>query len=207
MGIEGSDVDNIGIMGRAGTGKDTVGGWFVEHRGYRRVAFADPLKEAALKADPVIEGPYPRYPLGWTVRLSVLVEHVGWERAKDEYPDVRRFLQGLGGAVRAIDEDFWLRTAVKRVVEENERGRPVVITDVRYPNEAASLKRAGFQLLHIDRPGIPHLTHESESALGPEDAHLLVCNDGTRDDLYAHLAAICDEVAALSDARRALTDS
>ncbi|KUF18860.1 hypothetical protein [Streptomyces silvensis] len=196
-------MDNIGILGRAQAGKDTTGAWFVE-RGYARVAFADPLKDAALKMDPIVgTTEYGDY----TVDMSSVVSDLGWEGAKDARPEVRRILQELGAAVRAIDEDFWLRAAMKKVVEANEEGRPVVITDVRYPNESASLARAGFQLLHIDRPGIPHLTHESECALGPEDAHLLVLNDGTQEDLYARLAIIWDEVAARSDARQLLSHS
>ncbi|WP_206475217.1 hypothetical protein, partial [Dietzia sp. KRD202] len=136
----------------ANTGKDTAGEWFVNERGYRRVAFADPLKEAALRLDPSVQGQ-----MNAPLRLSETVRRVGWESAKDIYPEVRRILQELGSAVRALDENFWLRAALARVQEANETGVPVVITDVRYPNEAASLARAGFKLLHIDRPGIEHL--------------------------------------------------
>lgn len=190
---------NIGIIGRANTGKDTAGAWFVHQRGYRRVAFADPLKEAALKLDPIVgtddsdicvEGE----------RLSEVVSFWGWEQAKSE-PEVRRILQELGAAVRALDEDFWLRLALAKATKANEQGVPVVITDVRYRNEAASLVRAGFRLLHIDRPGVERMAHASENDLGPEDAHFLVRNDGTVDDLYARLDVIYDEVWALESAR------
>ncbi|CAO0836096.1 Adenylate kinase OS=Streptomyces microflavus OX=1919 GN=Smic_81130 PE=4 SV=1 [Streptomyces microflavus] len=46
---------NVGIIGRARVGKDAAGQWLVDNRGYRRIGFADPLKEAALKLDPLIE--------------------------------------------------------------------------------------------------------------------------------------------------------
>ncbi|MGH8964980.1 MAG: hypothetical protein ACRDXB_06585 [Actinomycetes bacterium] len=180
---------NIGIIGRARAGKDTVGQWLVDTHGYERVAFADPLKEAALKLDPVVMGSM-RY--GDTpYRLSSAVRSSGWEEAKDLFPEVRRILQELGASIRAIDEDFWLRAAIKRVLAANEADHPVVITDVRYPNEVASLRRAGFALLYIHRPGVAQLDHESER-LTPEDADHLICNDRSVSDLYRELAVFHD---------------
>ncbi|MFE7399605.1 hypothetical protein [Streptomyces sp. NPDC057557] len=169
---------NIGIIGRARVGKDTAGQWLVDNRGYRRVGFADALKEAALRADPVIDDGNVGYSFS-AMRLSELVRGYGWERAK-EIGDTRRFLQELGASIRAIDPDFWLRTAMAKVTAANEDGVPCVITDVRYPNEAASLRRAGFHLVYIDRPGVPQLDHESEGALQAEDADYLIHNDGDR---------------------------
>ncbi|WP_228973410.1 hypothetical protein [Streptomyces sp. DH12] len=190
---------NIGIIGRARTGKDTAGTWLVENRGYRRIAFADPLKEAALKLDPIINyidmGQVPGKPRTWLPdRLSELVACDGWERAKDEYPEVRRVLQELGAAIRAIDPEFWIRTALTRVQEANESGVPAVITDVRYPNEVASLKRAGFHLIHISRPGAALLTHESEGAVSMSDADHLITNDGAITDLRHRIERVWEDV-------------
>lgn len=207
---------NIGIIGRARVGKDTAGAWFVDQRGYRRVAFADPLKEAALRLDPIVDHMddevwdivYGEWELVHTdtkpVHLSTVVADLGWEEAKDAHPEVRRVLQELGAAIRALDEDFWLRQALKKTQEANDAGVPVVITDVRYRNEAESLTRAGFHLLHIDRPGVPLMDHASERTLGPEDARYLVRNDGTVDDLYAQLDLVWDEIHALESSRMAL---
>lgn len=186
---------NVGIIGRARVGKDTAGAWLVENRGYRRIAFADPLKEAALKLDPIV------YPVTRTdgrgidgYRMSDVVRADGWESSKDEFPEVRRILQEFGASIRAIDPEFWLRAALKRVTEANEAGVPAVITDVRYPNEADSLKRAGFHLVYIDRPGVPHLDHESEGALTAEDADYKIVNFGSVESLYGELEAVMGAV-------------
>ncbi|MGW6638474.1 deoxynucleotide monophosphate kinase family protein [Streptomyces cyaneofuscatus] len=165
---------NIGIIGRARVGKDTAGQWLVDNRGYRRIGFADPLKEAALKLDPIVEVDN----VGDYYRLAENVAEFGWEAAKEDH-EVRSILQELGAAVRAIDEDFWLRAAMKRVQEANESGVPAVITDVRYPNEAASLKRAGFHLVYIERPDVEQLVHESEGALGFDEADYYIHNGGS----------------------------
>lgn len=170
---------NIGLIGRARSGKDTAGRWLVEHGGYERVAFADPLKVAAWRIDPwICLNDWPQF----ARRLSDKVAGpASWERAKDDYPEVRRILQELGAAVRALDEDFWLRLALEKTTDVNAAGAPVVITDVRYPNEAESLRRAGFTLVYISRPGVPHLDHESEGALTMADADYVVANNADLD--------------------------
>ncbi|MFD3361614.1 hypothetical protein ACFWW5_00740 [Streptomyces albidoflavus] len=174
---------NIGIIGRARVGKDTAGAWLVENRGYTRVAFADPLKEAALRVDPIVVPPESDYGIPGDT-LAEVVGWRGWEYAKDRLPETRRFLQELGAAIRTIDEDFWLRAAMKKVADTNDTSHPAVITDVRYPNEAASLRRAGFVLIYIERPGVPQLAHESEGALTEADANYHLVNDGNVTGLY-----------------------
>ncbi|MFB8071119.1 deoxynucleotide monophosphate kinase family protein [Streptomyces californicus] len=191
---------NIGIIGRARAGKDTAGQWLVKNRGYRRIGFADPLKEAALKLDPIIDDGNVGYSFN-AMRLSELVRGYGWERAK-EIGDTRRILQELGAAVRATDEDFWLRAAMKRVMEANEVGVPAVVTDVRYPNEAASLKRAGFHLVYIERPGVEQLVHESEGALTSADATYFIRNkSGDLPGFLEDVEFVADNIAAIESRR------
>lgn len=182
---------NIGIIGRARVGKDTAGAWLVENRGYVRVGFADAVRDVALRTDPIVY--QYRHTDGWyDRRLSDVVRERGWERAKELFPEVRRILQETGMAVRAVDEEFWLRTALDKVRKINESGRSVVITDVRFPNEAESLKRAGFELLYIDRPGVPHLDHASEGALSEADAGMILHNRGSLADFLADVEHVAD---------------
>ncbi|MFF4478688.1 hypothetical protein ACFY1A_16960 [Streptomyces sp. NPDC001520] len=165
---------NIGILGRARSGKDTAGRWLVENRGYNRVAFADPLRDAALKLDPIIDDGNVGYSFH-AMRLSEIVGGYGWERAK-EIGDTRRILQELGSAIRDLDPDFWLRQALKTADEASERtGLPCVVTDVRYPNEVAALRERGWHLVYVDRPDAPQLDHPSER-LTEDDADYVIRN-------------------------------
>jgi len=195
---------NIGIIGRARVGKDTAGKWFVDGRGYRRLAFADALKEAALRLDPILQAEESRGDWGdGDLRVSEAVRLFGWEAAKDQFPEVRRILQELGAAMRAVDPDIWIRPVLAQAIKANDAGVPVVVTDVRYRNEAAALVRAGFYLVHINRPGVPQLDHESERDLGPEDARYLVNNWGAIDNLYSQLERVWDEVHAIESIKHA----
>ncbi|MQS38886.1 hypothetical protein FFZ77_25835 [Streptomyces katsurahamanus] len=132
-------------MGRARSGKDTVAARLMDH-GYKRLAFADPLKAMVRDMDPyVITSP------GVAVRLNTLVGDVGWEYAKDKYPEVRALLQRTGQAVRDRDPYFWVRLLMAQVEGARDVGYPIVVSDVRYPNEADTLAAHGFTLVRVQR--------------------------------------------------------
>jgi hypothetical protein len=179
----------IGLIGKKRSGKDTFAHALP---GYTRVAFADPLRQAALALDPFvpIQGTLARlhkWEQGlqahdW-VRLSKLIDAVGWETAKDRVPEVRRILQRLGTeSIRAIDPDFWIRAGVTQI---DAIDGDVVVTDVRYPNEAEAIRALGGILVRIQRPDLPSDgdPHPSESALDDYPVDWIVDNSGTVGDL------------------------
>lgn len=166
----------VGLIGKKRVGKDTFAAVLVEEFGFARVAFADPLKEMALTIDPLIsDAPAPN--AAWSpMRLTPAVMMDGWERVKDDYPEARRFLQRLGDGVRQFDPEFWSNAGMQEAACNRAEGFPVVITDVRYPNEAAAIREAGGILVRIERPGVDDGdTHASETALDEyrEDAIVL----------------------------------
>lgn len=172
---------NIALIGRARSGKDSIAKVLVKSHGYRRVAFADPLKAMALSINPSIVYHVPGFtpPEGSNILLADLVEHVGWERAKDDYPEVRRLLQQMGHAVRQLDPDFWLRQGLRSA---HASGAPVVVTDVRYLNEAHALRHAGYYTVRVVRPEtepIPGTEHASETELDGYPTDMTFVNNGT----------------------------
>ncbi|MFJ8955618.1 hypothetical protein ACIRO1_36560 [Streptomyces sp. NPDC102381] len=172
---------SIGLVGRAQSGKDTVGARLRQHYGYQRVAFADRLKADALRVNPIIPTSY-----GVTTRLATLVNAVGWDYAKTTYPEVRALLQRYGQTVRGTDPDYWVRAAEPAIVAAERLGLPVVVTDVRYENEARALQARGFSLIRVTRPGAgagANADHESETALDGVKVALTIANTGTVEDL------------------------
>jgi hypothetical protein len=177
---------HIALVGKARSGKDTVAGILIRHAQYTRVAFADPLKEMALHTDPLIPTA-----TGIHVRLSNLINDVGWEYAKDTYPEVRRILQHIGQSVRRHDEGFWVSVALDRIHVADSWNLPVVVTDCRYPNEAKALEARGFILVRVLRPGLESADpHESETALDDYPTHATLVNGGTPADLYEEVRAL-----------------
>lgn len=169
----------VGLIGYARTGKDSAAATLVDELGYRRISFADPLRDAAYALNPVVASGG-GFHLG--DRLADVVDTIGWERAKDEYPEVRRILQNFGhGLRRTLGADIWRDYAMAKV---DAWCGPVVITDVRYLNEALAIRERGGVLVRVTRPGTgPLNAHASETELTQLQVDRALPNTGTLDIL------------------------
>lgn len=203
----------LGVLGLKRAGKDAFASRLVSEFGYTRIALADPMRTAMLALDPfvVIEhdevGPLAEaagflMPYGH-IRLSTLVEAVGWEAAKG-LREVRRLLQRFGTeAGREIHgEDAWVNITARAVATVEG---PVVITDVRFPNEVAYAERVGMTV-RIVRPGLVNdSSHASENSVNDVKTTFTVVNNSDLDHLYeqadrVHFAATIDRIMRRADA-------
>lgn len=178
----------IGLAGYAQSGKDTVAGILVERHGFTRVAFADTLKQVAYEIDPLVDY------FDWTERLTEVVDRYGWDEAK-QFPHVRAILQRLGVAVRNnLGETTWIDAAMRKAA----RHEHVVISDVRFRNEADAIKAAGGEMWRIKRPGVEAVNgHISEHDLqGYTRYDRIVNNDSTIHDLAETVASYLRGVKA-----------
>lgn len=192
----------IGMVGRKRSGKDSCATVLVEEYGFQRVAFADLLKEMALDLNPIMSSNL----INFTPRrLQDVVEaRGGWEEAK-QHIEVRRTLQVLGEAVREhLGVDIWVEKAMAKVQELREAGIPVVVSDVRFPNELDAIYQAGGEGIRVIRPGTPETDrHISETALDDYYSGYTIRNDGTLEDLRNEVR----EVAAWEDLQVKHTDT
>lgn len=185
--------DNVRIVGlghKAGSGKDTVADILqaeAESQGTTvlRIAFADRLKDAAqvlfdLSVDDVRtqEGKLRTHPF-WGVTNRRMLQLFGTECVR-----------------KGLHDEFWVLVVLAQIVKAAESGEPllVLITDVRFPNEANALRQLGGQVWRIDRPSVIDAerefqqnggeVHSSETALdGYEHWNKIIVNDGTLEDL------------------------
>lgn len=165
----------IGLCGYGRSGKDSVGRILSEDYDFKRYAFADAVKEMALNINPWVEIPYHGFR-----RLAYVVKDLGWERAKS-YPSVRSTLQDIGMAGRKLNEHTWLNHVVEQLNWDGPRN--VVVTDVRFHNEATWAEQYGF-LVRVERPSVgPVNGHESETEVDTRSPSYAVDNDGDLDDL------------------------
>ena len=134
----------IGITGFARHGKDTVGSLLVEEYGFTKVAFADALRSMALAINPYVSG--------GNIRLNHWVDNLGWDEAKKDH-EIRRLLQAIGteGVRGHLGDDAWIRAA-KRTIDQVDG--PVVITDVRFPNEADAVHEWYGDLWRVARVNV-----------------------------------------------------
>lgn len=158
----------VGFCGFAQSGKDTAAGFLVE-RGWTRLAFADILRESLYNLNPIVQTKFRSHPgpdgpidtpYEWE-RVQAIVDSIGWDRAKVEYPEIRQLLQRFGTEVgrELYGENFW----VDRVMNQVTHPGRYVITDVRFPNEEIAVHKAGGRLFRINRGGVVAVNgHASE---------------------------------------------
>jgi hypothetical protein len=161
----------IGIHGKAGSGKDTIGQMIIEsdpESNWHRKAFADKIKVISaeiLALDPKLV-------------FSDSFKQVEIPRLQMTGRD---FLQKFGTDMcrKHLSEDIWLNA----LLDEYSPDKNWVITDVRFRNEANRIKELGGKLIKVTRD-TDELSHISERDL--ETYHFwdqVIDNNSTIDDL------------------------
>lgn len=177
----------IGLTGLARSGKDTAAEALVAD-GWERRAFADSLRSFMYQLNPIV------LPAG--TRLRSVVNAYGWETAKTSIPEVRELLQrcGTDAGRNVLGENVWVTATLGDLPELH---RPsVVVTDVRFPNEADAIRDYGGVVVRIVRPGVTLIrdaegnVHPSETALDDYPIFHVVVNDGTPEDLHRKIRQI-----------------
>lgn len=165
----------IGLVGTAGAGKDTVAINLAYRYGYTRVAFADPVRDALLAVNPLVDVE------NGTARLADIIEACGWELAKRYYPEVRLLLQRLGtDAIRTQTPNYWCDLAYQTARSVDG---PVVFTDTRFINELEMIDECGGVIVHVERntdelDGVA-AAHASENEWRSWRPTILLQNNGT----------------------------
>jgi len=155
----------IGLAGAARSGKDTVAAMLSHRYGCVRYALATPLKLAA------------------SAMFSI---PIGYFYADDKKEKVinfwglspRQMVQRLGteGGRQLFFDDIWLR----HLGLINHEGSNVVVTDVRFDNEAEYIKNKGGKIIQIIRPNVGiESQHVSESGVSLNLISATIVNDST----------------------------
>ena len=133
-----SDVDRkiVAFVGRAGSGKDYQCNLLVENQGFKKLAFADALRDIALTIlDLNEENALEHYDTMKSSQncIEVKVEDRGVLYQHNNL-SFRRFLELLGTqGIRKYDNDFWCRCLIKTIKDNNYK--KVCISDMRFLNE------------------------------------------------------------------------
>jgi hypothetical protein len=161
----------IGLTGRAHTGKDTAADHLVREYGFGRAAFADTLR-TMLEA--MLEDAGADYAHLYEPHLKAApIPQLGGVSA-------RELMQTLGTEWgRAQHGANWWLHLLQRRLGLHDGGSPVhdriVITDVRFPNEAAFIQLRGGRIIKLHREQAPTVrSHASEADIDalPCDADL-----------------------------------
>ena len=163
----------VGVTGKAYSGKDTFYEAVSNIQPCTRIAFADTLKNAATE----IFG------------FDVAQLHGPLKEEIDPYWDTsaRDILIRFGEGMRQLmGEDVWVKSAFRKPMPEDQA---VIVTDVRFPNEADYIRERGGLIVQIVReygPVCGYPDSPSETAMdryAPID--LRIVNNSSRRNMLA----------------------
>jgi len=184
IGLTGLRVDPYGgRYGTAGAGKDTVAGFLCQIGGYCPIALSDPIKDA-------LEAMF-------DLEAGVWDQPDFKERSLPSVNTTPRYLaQTLGTewGREVIRSDLWLLLAEQRICRLVGTCNGVVITDIRFDNEAQWIKERGGDVVRVVRPAadnqIDNAGHGSESGVADELVDVTIDNVRDFDCLFRQARAL-----------------
>lgn len=144
----------VGVAGFIGSGKDTIADYLITFKGFRRMSYAEPLKDAISAIfgwdRELLEGTT-KYSREWRDTIDPW-----WaERLDIKHLTPRWVLQQWGTEVgrRAFHDDIWIASVENKLRSIKD---DIVISDCRFPNELKSVKRAGGITIRVMRGPNPN---------------------------------------------------
>lgn len=100
-----------------------------------------------------------------------------------------------------VDDAIWIKSTINSI--KNASCDIIIVTDVRYQNEAKAIRDLGGVLFYIDRPNNPNAdlaaSHSSENDINDENCLSLgfvkVFNDSTLEKFHSTAKLIVDDIA------------
>ena len=205
----------IGVCGLIGAGKDTIADYLVNIHEFRRESFAGTLKDAVSAVfgwDRVMLEGRTRASRAWRETPDAW-----WTQRLDREITPRWVLQYWGTEVcrRGFHDDIWIASLENKLRDSVDN---IVISDCRFPNEIAAIRRAGGAVIRVMRGpdpvwfeaakhhfagGLALLTdmpHASEWSWAATEFDAVIDNNGSMDDLYLRVNDLVqDRLAAKLD--------
>lgn len=174
----------IGLVGQAGSGKDTVADMLVTHwlrarQPSARLSFALPIRYMLFQ---FLEAAGVLYPaLQMTER----------DLKEAEIPGLgvsyRHLAQTLGTewGQQCVGRDVWIKLLERQLCKQMDHGTVrFVVTDTRFGTEADWIRAQGGVIWRIDRPGLaPVREHATELGMEQIRSDRVILNDGSLEDL------------------------
>ncbi len=171
------------FSGYLGSGKDVAAEYLVTKYAYKRVAFADVLKDEVACI--------------YNLERKTLDCPVGKQTYVEKHnKTVRQILINHGEARRKINPNYWTDKVIKQIKESKIYN--IVISDWRFKNEYEVIKQsfesANVIKVRILRYSISSLQHPSETELENQQFESQICNHGTILDFHHHIEMFVQKI-------------
>lgn len=163
----------VGFTGPARCGKDTAADLYVQRFGRYKYSFADPMRAMLAMIGVNLQDPY------WVAKKEDVIPAFG--------RSPRYLMQTLGTewGRQLVHPGMWVTLAKNKLLQH---GPGMVVSDVRFENEAAFVRDSGGVLIHIQRPNAQKVNpHSSEAGVAKHDKDLVLLNSGSLQELQSAL--------------------
>lgn len=168
----------IGIIGKKKTGKDKITDIFVKSFNYKKISFADPLKEGCchifgLTEDQVYKDEKDVVDEYWKVTPRKLLQFVGTELFRNQ---LHKVIPNLGRSI-------WVKCLEKKILDNPDTN--FVINNIRFQEELDMLKKYNSFIFKVHRPNASNKDeHISENVIDYIERYdKLIINDSTIEKL------------------------
>lgn len=163
---------NIAFCGFKGCGKDTAAEVLLNTGSYKKVAFADPIREIGTIVFGLTE--------------EEMTDRVLKETVLDRWPYMspRQILKDIGMMFREAYPGVWVEVWSRRRAEAEAAGLSTVTTDLRFPgddDEEGACRKEGVTIVRVLRPQTDDETdpHPSEAGIPKIRPDVVLTNDRT----------------------------
>lgn len=169
----------IGICGKKFSGKSTVARLLHNATGYEVVSFADKLKDVTC----VLAGCTREDLEDYDFKENELVpDYLRPYCGNAQKPTYRAFLQHFGSEVmRGVNDNIWIDCTLGNC------GSDVIVSDVRFPNEARAIRSRGGVVIKVVRDTQVVDSHCSESSIDDIVPDYTLFNDTNLENLVANV--------------------
>lgn len=181
----------IGLHGNKRAGKDTAYSFIKSTYPHaQRLAFADKIKESLAAL------------FGVSIReINTLKEERGVFKIESQSFEHsytwRSFAQRYGTEAHRdiFGEDFWVDMILPKEPESLDENELLIITDVRFQNEAERIKHLGGHIVYINRLNLFHNdSHISEERLSDEYFSYIINNNSSLDQFKERVLEVISQL-------------
>lgn len=176
----------IALIGKKGSGKDTVADYIVEKYGFYKYQFAKPLKDICKIlfnfSDEQLFGDQKEIiDERWNITPRQAFQIIGTEIFQYKFPELLPEFQ------KKIDKNLWVKIAENFIVSNINYGN-IVISDLRFQHEYEMLKKFDVKIIKIDRSILNNEIdcHISENDFKFINTDYVIYNE-TLDQLYIYI--------------------
>jgi dephospho-CoA kinase len=167
----------IGLLGKKGSGKDTMADFLVEHYNFKQYTYATPLKKLCQDLFSLTEEQ-----MNCHVQKETIDER--WNKTP------RQILQQVGTDLfrKHYDENIWVKILKEKLKMEPDN-QNIVVSDIRHQNELDTVTEfENCVIFHILRAGCDVSDqHSTENNIMKHENIITIKNNGSIQDFYENI--------------------